>query len=77
MGYEEASGKDAGTVIWVLETPTGDQFRARPKGTMAERTTMFQNAPSYIGKQMTVQYFGLTDAGIPRFPIAIALRDYE
>ena len=77
VGYEEASGKDAGTVIWVLETPTGDQFRARPKGTMAERTTMFQNAPSYIGKQMTVQYFGLTDAGIPRFPIAIALRDYE
>lgn len=77
VGYEEASGKDAGTVIWVLETPTGDQFRARPKGTLAERSTMFQNAPSYIGKKMTVQYFGLTDAGIPRFPIAIALRDYE
>jgi len=32
---------------------------------------------TYIGKMMTIKYFGLTDAGIPRFPIAIALRNYE
>ena len=81
IGYEEAQGKDAGTVIWILETPTGEQFRARPKGTLAERARMFNEVSrkpeTYIGKMMTIKYFGLTDAGIPRFPIAIALRNYE
>ena len=81
IGYEEAQGKDAGTVIWVLETVSGEQFRARPKGTLAERARMFNTVSrkpdAYIGKMMTIKYFGLTDAGIPRFPIAIALRNYE
>ena len=81
IGYEEAQGKDAGTVIWILETVSGEQFRARPKGTLAERAKMFNTVSSkpdaYIGKMMTIKYFGLTDAGIPRFPIAIALRNYE
>ena len=81
IGYEEAQGKDAGTVIWVLETVAGEKFRARPKGTLAERAKMFNTVSTkpdaYIGKMMTIKYFGLTDAGIPRFPIAIALRNYE
>jgi DNA ligase-1 len=81
IGYEEAQGKDAGTVIWILETVSGEQFRARPKGTLAERAEMFNTVSrkpeTYIGKMMTIKYFGLTDAGIPRFPIAIALRNYE
>lgn len=81
IGYEEAQGKDAGTVIWVLETVAGEQFRARPKGTLVERAKMFNTVSTkpdaYIGKMMTIKYFGLTDAGIPRFPIAIALRNYE
>lgn len=81
IGYEEAQGKDTGTVIWVLETVSGEQFRARPKGTLAERARMFNTVSrkpdAYIGKMMTIKYFGLTDAGIPRFPIAIALRNYE
>ena len=81
VGYEEAQGKDAGTVIWVLENVAGEQFRARPKGTLAERAKMFDTVSTkpdtYIGKMMTIKYFGLTDAGIPRFPIAIALRNYE
>jgi len=81
IGFEEAQGKDAGTVIWVLETPAGEQFRARPKGTLAQRSAMFNTVSvtpaTYIGKMMTIKYFGLTDAGIPRFPIAITLRNYE
>ena len=27
-----------------------------------------ENGKKYIGKMLTVQYFGLTDEGIPRFP---------
>jgi len=81
IGFEEAQGKDAGTVIWVLETSAGEQFRARPKGTLAQRSAMFNTVSTTpatsIGKMMTIKYFGLTDAGIPRFPIAITLRNYE
>ena len=77
VGYEEARGKDAGSVIWILETEDGQKFRARPKGKIAERRKMFTNGDSYIGKMLTVKYFGLTDGGIPRFPIGITVRDYE
>jgi hypothetical protein len=31
----------------------------------------------YIGKDLTVQFFELTDDGVPRFPVGIAVRDYE
>ena len=62
IGYEEAQGKDAGTVIWVLETVAGEQFRARPKGTLVERAKMFNTVSTkpdaYIGKMMTIKYFG-------------------
>ena len=35
------------------------------------------NKEKYIGKQATIKYFELTPDGIPRFPYAIAFRDYE
>jgi len=28
-------------------------------------------------KYLTVKYFELTDDGIPRFPVGLAVRDYE
>jgi ATP-dependent DNA ligase len=30
-----------------------------------------------IGKKITVKYQELTKSGIPRFPVFIAVRDYE
>lgn len=33
--------------------------------------------PPDIGSKITVKYFELTEAGLPRFPIYIATRDYE
>jgi hypothetical protein len=77
VGYEEARGKDVGSVIWVLQTEDGQKFRARPTGTIQDRRKMFTDGDSYIGKMLTVKYFGLTDGGIPRFPIGITVRDYE
>ncbi len=77
VGYEEARGKDEGSVIWILQTSDGQRFRARPTGTIQERRKMFDDGDSYIGKMLTVKYFGLTDGGIPRFPIGITVRDYE
>ena len=77
VGYEEATGNDAGTVIWICETPNGIAFNARPTGTREQRTTWFENADKIVGKMLTVKYFELTNDGIPRFPVGVAIRDYE
>jgi ATP-dependent DNA ligase len=77
VGYTEATGNDAGTVIWTCVAPNGLTFNVRPKGTREERTEAFNNADSYIGKMLTVRYFELTNDGVPRFPVGIAIRDYE
>ena len=77
VGYYEGTGNDAGTVIWECMTEEGELFKARPKGTREQRTLWFDNADSYIGATLTVRYFEMTDDGIPRFPVGIAIRDYE
>ena len=77
VGFEEGTGNDAGTVIWVCKTETGGVFKARPLGTRAERTKYFNNGRDYIGSLLTVRYFELTDEGIPRFPVGVTIRNYE
>ena len=77
VGYTEATGNDAGTVIWICEAPNGITFKARPTGTREQRTTWFENADAIVGKDLTVRYFELTNDGIPRFPVGVAIRDYE
>jgi hypothetical protein len=34
----------------------------------------FKNPKLFIGKQLTVQYQGLSKDGIPRFPVGVGLR---
>jgi DNA ligase-1 len=41
------------------------------------RTDFYKNAAKYIGKKLTVKYQELTKDGIPRFPVGIAIRDYD
>lgn len=82
VGYQEGRGNDQGTVIWVVRVGNGDgddykTCKVRPKGTRETRIKWLQNAEQYIGKMLTVQFQELTDDGIPRFPVGIAIRDYE
>ena len=77
VGFSEATGNDAGTVIWECKTPEGLTFRVRPRGTREARAEQYQNGKDYIGKQLTVRYQELTDDGVPRFPVGITIRDYE
>lgn len=73
----EATGRDKGTGIFILKAKNGKTFNARPQGSKALRTSYWVNRESLIGKQCTVKYQELSDYGIPRFPSAIAIRDYE
>jgi DNA ligase-1 len=38
---------------------------------------MLRRAAELIGKRLTVRYQELTDGGVPRFPVGVAVRDYE
>lgn len=72
----EATGRDAGTAIFVCKCE-GGEFNVKPQGTRELRHEYWLNRKSLIGKKVTVQYQGLSDDKIPRFPSAISIRDYE
>jgi hypothetical protein len=42
VGAEEATGKDAGTVVWICETSDGKKFNVRPKGSHKQRTAWLE-----------------------------------
>lgn len=73
----EATGRDKGTGIFVLKAKNGELFNARPQGSKQLRTSYLRDREKLIGKPCTVKYQELSDYGIPRFPSAIAVRDYE
>lgn len=77
VGYDEGTGRDAGLVIWVCATREGREFRVRPAGTREERAALFREAARHVGSWLTVRFQELTLAGVPRFPVGVALRDYE
>ena len=77
IGFTDGTGGETGCVIWECQTPDGQSFRVRPRGTQEDRKVLFRNGSNYIGQQLTVRYQELTDDGVPRFPVGIAIRNYE
>lgn len=66
-------------LIAVCVTEKGQEFRAKMIGTREQKEEL-QNALNYVDSKhniLTVKHFGLTDDGIPRFPVGKSFRDYE
>lgn len=76
-GFTEGVAKFTGTIIFECVTEDGKDFTVTPKGSLDSRKEMFNNGKSYIGKKLTVQYQGLSDEGVPRFPVGITVRDSD
>ena len=72
VGVKEGSGREKGAAIWVC-----DGFCAKPEGTLEYRRQLFKDGDTYIGKMLTVRFQNLTAQGVPRFPVGVAVRDYE
>ena len=53
------------------------QLRAENGALSRERADMLRRAPELLGKKLTVRYQEMTDGGVPRFPVGVAVRDYE
>lgn len=79
VGIEEGRGKLAGHVgSFICRTADGKEFLAKMSGETERLREYFLNHSLWSGKQLTVKYQGLTGAnGVPRFPVGIAIRDYE
>ena len=73
----EGMGKDAGTAIFQVRNATNHLFKVRPKGTLEQRKKYWKQKNELVGKMLTVRYQNLTEDGIPRFGVGIAIRDYE
>ena len=62
-------------VVWECITKDKIQFSARPSATNEERMKLYQDAEKYLGKKLTVKYFGFSEEGIPRFPVGKDIRE--
>ena len=76
-GWKTGKGKFANIPTFELITLDKKTFEATPKGNEAIRAEYMANADSYIGLRATVRFFEYTADGIPRFPVMVAIRDYE
>jgi DNA ligase-1 len=74
IGGKEGQGRETGLVIFKCKMDSGLEFDVRPRGSVEERSEMWTNLESYIGKPLTVRYQGLTDEGRPRFPVGLHVR---
>lgn len=68
-----------GHVVYSCVTEAGDPFDVKPAGTDAERRKPLLTPNEYLGKMLTVKFFGYTtgENPVPRFPVGLTVRDYE
>jgi hypothetical protein len=74
-GFHQGTGDEAGLVIWDCLTKEGKPFAVRPRGTFELRRELFKEAANYVGQNITVIYQGVSEDGIPRFPVGKAVRE--
>jgi len=77
IGGKEATGNDAGTVVFICKTKEGKTFDVRPRGTREQRKDWLNNIDKLVGKLLTVRYQYLSDQNIPCHLRGICIRDYE
>ena len=81
IGAFENVGKQAGQCTFTCQTKSGATFNVKPMGTSEEREqywTDWKNG-SLKGNMLTVRFFEWTTSKqrVPRFPVGVAIRDYE
>jgi len=78
VGVKEGRGKLKGHAIFMCETKDKKPFEVKLKGDTAQLKTYFENHELWQGKKLTVRYQGYTiKEKVPRFPVGLAVRDYE
>lgn len=68
-------GKMLDKAVLVLVTNNGRTFNAKMVGSLEELKRYAEQPQLVVNKQITVQFQGLTKDGIPRFPVALRIRE--
>lgn len=76
-GAQSGVGLEQDCAIFTCKNKAGKEFAVRPRGTRELRKAYLNNIKNIIGKQLTVRYQNLSESGIVRFGVGIAIRDYE
>jgi DNA ligase-1 len=79
IGAEEGQGKCEGQATFICKTKQGAIFKCRSRGEDSLREHYWKERDKYVGKMLTVRFFEWTTGAnpVPRFPVGIAVRDYE
>ena len=62
---------------YAFDAGTECGVRAKMIGTKAQKEQLYSINDAMEGTSITIKHFGLTDDGLPRFPIGVGFRDYE
>jgi hypothetical protein len=66
----------AGHGIFVCKTRDGVEFRAKMQGELESLKQYYERPGAVIGKLLTVKFQGYTAKnGVPRFPVALRMRE--
>lgn len=85
-GVWEGKGKAVGTPVYRLWRPgcgpdgpvnLRTTFGASPDGPYIDRYEMWDERDAVIGQMLTIKCWDFFDSGIPQFPIACVVRNYE
>jgi ATP-dependent DNA ligase len=75
LDVKEGRGKLAGHAMFIMEYE-GRRFDAKMKGPLEELKKFITHPQLAIGRQVTVQYQGLTTKNkVPRFPVVLRFRE--
>jgi DNA ligase-1 len=76
-GVQPGRGRMSECAIFTCVTLTGAAFSCKMEGALETLKSYLVTPDHAVGKQLTVRYQGLTNGGVPRFPIGVSVRDYE
>jgi len=77
IGFEVGTGTEEGAIIYQVKDEREKIFTVRPRGSVEERRKLYKNKEKLLGLKLTIRYQELSEYGVPRFPVAVAVRDYE
>ena len=77
IGVTEAEGREKDCAMLQVRDIRGNEYLVRMATSFDERKEWLLNPSLVIGKQATIRFQGLSDYGVARFPVGVAIRDYE
>lgn len=77
IGIESGKGKLEGAAIFKVRDSRGNEFTVKLKGEVERLKEYYEHPETVIGKQLTYSHQVTEGYDAPRFPVGIAVRDYE